>query len=78
VEGDAFRIHTPLIALTKREIVLRGVELGVDYALTSTCYDPAPDGGACGHCEACILRRKGFQEAGMRDPTRYASPADTG
>ncbi|HEU5039569.1 MAG TPA: 7-cyano-7-deazaguanine synthase QueC [Gemmatimonadales bacterium] len=75
VAGEGFRIHTPLIALTKREIVLRGVELGVDYALTSTCYDPAPDGGACGRCEACILRRKGFQEAGMRDPTRYASPA---
>ena len=71
VSGDGFRIHTPLIGLSKREIVLRGRELGVDYGLTSTCYDPAPDGTACGRCEACILRLKGFQEAGMEDPARY-------
>jgi 7-cyano-7-deazaguanine synthase len=71
VSGDGFRIHTPLIGLSKREIVLRGRELGVDWALTSTCYDPAPDGTACGRCEACILRLKGFQEAGLEDPVRY-------
>lgn len=71
VEGDGFQIHTPLISLTKREIVLRGLALGVDFGLTSTCYDPAPDGAACGRCEACILRRKGFAEAGAEDPTSY-------
>jgi 7-cyano-7-deazaguanine synthase len=71
VEGDGFRIHTPLIALSKREIVLQGQELGVDYALTSTCYDPSPDGLACGRCDACLLRLKGFREAGVEDPGRY-------
>jgi 7-cyano-7-deazaguanine synthase len=71
VEGGGIRIHTPLITLSKREIVLKGAELGVDYALTSTCYDPSPDGAACGRCEACLLRLKGFQEAGLRDPAQY-------
>jgi 7-cyano-7-deazaguanine synthase len=71
VEGAGIRIHTPLIALSKAEIVRRGRDLGVDFALTSTCYDPAPDGAACGHCEACLLRLKGFAEAGERDPARY-------
>jgi 7-cyano-7-deazaguanine synthase len=71
VEGEPLRIHTPLIALSKAEIVRRGTELGVDFALTSTCYDPAPDGSACGHCEACLLRLKGFAEAGREDPGRY-------
>jgi 7-cyano-7-deazaguanine synthase len=71
VEGDRFRIHTPLITLSKRDIVLRGLALGVDYGLTSTCYDPAPDGSACGRCEACALRLKGFREAGMEDPAKY-------
>jgi 7-cyano-7-deazaguanine synthase len=71
VEGDGFRIHTPLITLSKRDIVLRGQALGVDYGLTSTCYDPAPDGAACGRCEACSLRLKGFREAGIGDPARY-------
>lgn len=71
VEGAGIRIHTPLIALSKREIVLTGAELGVDYGLTSTCYDPAPDGAGCGRCEACLLRLKGFREAGMEDPGRY-------
>ena len=71
VEGAAIRIHTPLIALGKADIVRRGLELGVDFGLTSTCYDPAPDGAACGHCEACLLRLKGFAEAGARDPARY-------
>jgi 7-cyano-7-deazaguanine synthase len=72
VEGAQIRIHTPLIALSKGDIVRRGLDLGVDFALTSTCYDPAPDGAACGHCEACLLRLKGFAEAGARDPARYA------
>jgi 7-cyano-7-deazaguanine synthase len=71
VEGDRFRIHTPLITLSKRDIVLRGRTLGVDYGLTSTCYDPAPDGTACGRCEACLLRLKGFRDAGLEDPVRY-------
>lgn len=71
VEGAGVRVHTPLIALSKREIVLKGAELGVDFALTSTCYDPAPDGAACGRCEACLLRLRGFREAGLEDPLRY-------
>jgi 7-cyano-7-deazaguanine synthase len=71
VEGGGIRIHTPLITLSKREIVLKGVELGLDFGLTSTCYDPAPGGAACGRCEACLLRLKGFREAGMADPVAY-------
>ncbi len=73
IEGEEFRIHTPLIALSKREIILKGLELGVDYALTSTCYDPSPEGLACGRCDACLLRLKGFREAGMEDPGKYVS-----
>ena len=75
VEGGAdtrTRIRTPLIALTKADIIALGQELGVDYSATSSCYDPAPDGGACGHCDACQLRARGFADAGVRDPTRYA------
>lgn len=68
-----FRVHAPLIALSKREIVELGTRLGVEYGDTSSCYDPAPDGAACGACDACILRRKGFVDAGIPDPTRYAS-----
>jgi 7-cyano-7-deazaguanine synthase len=76
VDGARLTIHTPLIGLTKAEIVTLGVSLGVDYGLTSTCYDPAPDGAACGHCEACLLRLKGFEQAGLPDPARYqAQPA---
>jgi 7-cyano-7-deazaguanine synthase len=70
-EGRRFTIHTPLIELSKREIIQRGQALGVDYGVTLTCYDPAPDGAACGHCEACLLRLKGFREAGMEDPAPY-------
>jgi 7-cyano-7-deazaguanine synthase len=70
--SGGFRIHAPLIELTKAEIVKLGRSLGVDYALTHSCYDPAPGGGACGRCDACALRRKGFAEAGVPDPTRYA------
>ena len=71
VEGRAkFKIHTPLIAMTKAEIIRTGDKLGVDYALTLSCYDPTPDGIACGACDSCTLRRKGFEEAGLRDPAR--------
>lgn len=72
VEGrQALKIHTPLIALTKAEIVRRGIELGVDYSLTSSCYDPSPAGEPCGQCDSCLLRRKGFRENGIEDPLRY-------
>jgi 7-cyano-7-deazaguanine synthase len=70
-ESGRLRIHTPLLRLTKAEIVARGLALGLDYGVTSTCYDPAADGAACGRCEACLLRLKGFQEAGLPDPARY-------
>lgn len=78
VEGRRCRIHAPLISLTKADIIRRGVELGVDYALTTSCYDPAPDGGACGRCDACLLRARGFCDAGVADPTRYAAEVATG
>ncbi len=72
VEGQLrIRIHTPLIHLTKAEIIERGLALGVDYALTTSCYDPAPDGAACGRCDSCLLRLKGFAKKGVRDPRRY-------
>ena len=72
VEGTTpVRIRTPLLDLSKREIVRLGLSLGVDYALTLSCYDPSPAGLACGHCDSCRLRRKGFDEAGVPDPTRY-------
>ena len=70
-EGVRLRIHAPLLRLTKAQIVARGVALGLDYGMTSSCYDPAADGAACGRCESCILRLKGFAEAGLPDPTRY-------
>jgi 7-cyano-7-deazaguanine synthase len=69
--GQKLKIHTPLIHLSKAEIVAQGASLGVDFALTLSCYDPTPDGAACGRCDACVLRRKGFSEAGVADPTRY-------
>ena len=72
VHGEQrIRIHTPLISLTKAEIIRKGLELGVDYRLTSSCYDPSPSGEACGGCDACVLRQKGFREAGIPDPARY-------
>ncbi len=70
VEGARFRIHTPLIAMTKAEIIRRGIALGLDYALTTSCYDPLPAGDPCGHCDSCVLRAKGFEEAGTSDPAR--------
>ena len=70
-EGKPIEIHTPLIQLTKREIIQKGLALGVDYSITTTCYDPAPNGEACGRCDACVLRLKGFEEAGMADPAPY-------
>lgn len=73
VEGRGrYKIHAPLINLTKAQIIRRGLELGVDYSLTHSCYSPAADGGACGHCDACLLRKEGFAQAGAQDPTRYA------
>ena len=73
--GEGFRIHTPLIDLSKADIIRRGLALGVDYALTTSCYDPAPDGAACGHCDACVLRLEGFAAAGAVDPIRYQAGA---
>lgn len=74
VEGTTpIRIQTPLLDLTKRQIVELGLSLGVDYAQTLSCYDPSPDGVACGHCDACHLRLKGFREAGMADPAPYVA-----
>jgi len=70
--GRRLKIHTPLINLTKREIIARGLALGVDYALTLSCYEPDADGAACGQCDACQLRLKGFRENGIEDPARYA------
>ncbi len=75
VEGARFCIHAPLLHLTKAQIILRGVALGIDYAQTRSCYDPSPSGLACGHCDSCRLRRKGFEEAGVPDPTLYVPPA---
>jgi 7-cyano-7-deazaguanine synthase len=69
--GRRMTIHTPLISLSKREIIERGLALGVDYAITLTCYDPSADGAACGRCDACLLRLKGFREGGMEDPAPY-------
>lgn len=68
VEGTRFRIHAPLLRLSKAEIVRRGIELGLDYGLTHSCYDPGPDGRPCGRCDSCRLRARGFTEAGIPDP----------
>jgi 7-cyano-7-deazaguanine synthase len=71
VEGKKIKIHTPLINLSKARIITKGLELGVDFILTSSCYDPSSDGKACGKCDACLLRLKGFAEAGINDPASY-------
>ncbi|MCX6590279.1 MAG: 7-cyano-7-deazaguanine synthase QueC [Acidobacteria bacterium] len=76
VEGvQRLRIHTPLITLTKAQIIVLGAELGVDYGLTHSCYDPSDNGQPCGHCDSCLLRLKGFEEAGLADPLHYAKGA---
>ena len=73
VEGTAcLTVHAPLMQMSKREIITLGLSLGVDFAMTTSCYDPSPDGTACGHCDACQLRLRGFAEAGCEDPVRYA------
>jgi 7-cyano-7-deazaguanine synthase len=72
VEGEGFTIHTPLLHLTKAEIAREAQRLGLDAGLSHSCYDPSPEGRACGRCDACRLRAKGFTEAGMKDPTVYA------
>jgi 7-cyano-7-deazaguanine synthase len=71
VEGNRIKIHTPLITLSKAGIINKGIELGVDYSLTHSCYDPDQEGRACGECDSCLLRKKGFVEAGIEDPTVY-------
>jgi 7-cyano-7-deazaguanine synthase len=73
LEGKGVRIEAPLIHLSKAEIIREGISRGLDYSLTHSCYDPAPDGGACGCCDSCLLRKKGFAEAGIPDPTRYTT-----
>ena len=74
VEGvNRFRIHTPLITLSKADIIKRGTALGVNYGLTHSCYDPSPEGLSCGRCDSCRLRLKGFSEAGVADPLQYAA-----
>ncbi len=75
VEGHRMHVHTPLIALSKADIIRTGIKLGVDYALTVSCYQADMDGRACGVCDSCRLRRKGFVDAGIADPTRYQNPA---
>lgn len=72
VEGTSkFAVHAPLIMMSKAQIIRTGINLGVDYSLTVSCYDPSPEGGACGECDSCHLRKKGFLEAGLNDPTLY-------
>ena len=73
VEGHKPTIHAPLISLTKAAIIRQGVDLGFDYGLTHSCYDPSPEGLACGSCDSCLIRRRGFIEAGVMDPTRYCN-----
>ncbi|NTX50922.1 7-cyano-7-deazaguanine synthase QueC [Myxococcus sp. CA039A] len=71
VEGASFTVHAPLSGLTKADIIREGTRLGVDYGMTHSCYDPDAQGLACGRCDSCLLRKKGFEEAGVPDPTRY-------
>jgi 7-cyano-7-deazaguanine synthase len=74
VEGGHLRIHAPLLDLTKSEIIKRGLALGVDYSLTRSCYDPRADGASCGRCDSCLLRLRGFEQAGAKDPIPYVKP----
>jgi len=75
VQGGRLTIHTPLIDMTKAQIIATGLRLRVDYGLTSSCYDPAPDGRPCGHCDSCLLRLRGFRDAGAVDPLSYQEPS---
>jgi 7-cyano-7-deazaguanine synthase len=75
VEGTRFRVHAPLSGMSKADIIRAGVKLGVDYAMTHSCYDPDPEGRACGRCDSCVLRRRGFEQAGVADPTPYVEGA---
>ncbi len=76
-KGVKFRVHAPLIDLTKAEIIRTGTDLGLDYGLTWSCYDPTPSNLACGHCDSCTLRHRGFEEAGIPDPTKYAGTLES-
>lgn len=73
VEGQSFKIHAPLLNMTKEEIIKEGTKLGVDYSITHSCYDPTSEGLACGHCDSCLLRKTGFERAGFPDPAQYVS-----
>jgi 7-cyano-7-deazaguanine synthase len=73
VEGTRFHIHAPLLQMSKRQIIQKGIELGVDFSLTHSCYDPTPDSLACGRCDSCRIRLDGFREAGLKDPISYAT-----
>lgn len=75
VEGTRFQVHAPLSGMSKADIIREGVRLGVDYSLTHSCYDPDPEGRACGRCDSCVLRRRGFEQAGVADPTPYVKGA---
>jgi 7-cyano-7-deazaguanine synthase len=75
VEGAKFTVHAPLSGMTKAEIIREGIRLGVDYGLTHSCYDPDSKGRACGHCDSCVLRRRGFEQADVPDPTEYSESA---
>jgi 7-cyano-7-deazaguanine synthase len=75
VEGQSVTVHTPLLDMTKAQIIREGTKLGVNYAMTHSCYDPSPTGAACGRCDSCVLRRTGFEQAGIDDPTIYAQPS---
>ncbi len=77
VEGARIQVHAPLIKMSKADIVRKAVELNIDLSLTHSCYDPLPDGRACGECDSCQLRQKGFREAGVTDPIKYASAANS-
>ena len=75
VEGTRFKVHAPLSGMTKADIIRAGVKLGVDYSMTHSCYDPDPAGRACGRCDSCVLRRRGFEQARVADPTPYVKGA---
>ncbi len=75
VEGTRFKVHAPLSGMSKADIIRAGVKLGVDYGMTHSCYDPDPQGRACGRCDSCVLRRRGFEQAGVPDPTPYVQGA---